>query len=176
MVVFIVPSVLIAFQGANSADPGVDIYNSLDAVHDALGYDTLYSKLDLDKARTSNISISSTVVTPSGVYADGNLQMSVKKPSQLLIQASYSNGELIDRVNYYIIFNKNSIEDGYIAGYEEQGLTKEMNGITVHYSLIQDGAMHGQARFVYDGNLYIIDVHSWGDQYNLDTYLDMVFH
>ena len=165
-----------AFQGAHSGDPSVDIYNSLDAVHDSLGYDTLYSNLDLDKTRTCNISISSTIVTPSGVQADGDLQMSIKKPSQLLIQASYSNGELIDRVNYYIIFNKNSIDDGYIGGYEEQGLTKEINGVTVHYSLIQDGAMHGQARFVYGGNLYIIDVHSWGDQYNLDAYLDMVFN
>ena len=176
LVVFIAPSVFIAFQGAHSGDPSVDIYNSLDEVHDALGYDTLYSNLDLDQTRTCNISISNAVVTPSGVYADGDLQMSIKKPSQLLIQASYSNGELIDRVNYYIIFNKNSIDDGYIGGYEEQGLTKEINGITVHYSLIEDGAMHGQARFLYNGNLYIIDVHSWGDQYNLDTYLDMVFN
>ena len=176
LVVFIVPSVFIAFQGAHSGDPSVDIYNSLDEVHDALGYDTLYSNLDLDQTRTCNISISNAVVTPSGVYADGDLQMSIKKPSQLLIQASYSNGELIDRVNYYIIFNKNSIDDGYIGGYEEQGLTKEINGITVHYSLIEDGALHGQARFLYNGNLYIIDVHSWGDQYNLDAYLDMVFN
>ena len=66
LVVFIAPSVFIAFQGAHSADPGVDIYNSLDAVHDALGYDTLYSNLDLDKTSTCNISISSTIVTPSG--------------------------------------------------------------------------------------------------------------
>ena len=93
-----------------------------------------------------------------------------------MIQASYANGELIDRVNYYIIFNKDSIDDSYIGGYEEQGLTKEINGITVHYSLIQDGAMHGQAKFIYEGNLYIIDVHSWGDEYNLDTYIDMVFN
>ena len=175
LVVFIAPSVFIAFQGAHSADPGVDIYNSLDAVHDALGYDTLYSNLDLDETSTCNISISSTVVTPSGEEAFGDSQTSIKKPSQLLIQASYANGELIDRVNYYIIFNKDSIDDSYIGGYEEQGLTKEINGITVHYSLTQDGAMHSQAKFIYEGNLYIIDVHSWGDEYNLDTYIDMVF-
>ena len=176
LMIFIVPSVFIAFRGANSGDPGVDIYYSLDEVHDALGYHTLYANLDLTNANKSNISISNTVVTPSDVKNDSDLQMMIKNPSQLLIQASYPNGDLIDRVDYYILFNKNRIEDGYIGGYEEQGLTKEINGITVHYSLIQDGAMHGQARFVYNGNLYIIDVHSWGDQYNLDTYIDMVLN
>ena len=48
--------------------------------------------------------------------------------------------------------------------------------MTVHYSLIQDGAMHGQAKFVYEGNLYVIDVNSWGNEYNLDTYIDMVLN
>ena len=84
LVVFIVPSVFIAFQGAHSADPGVDIYNSLDAVHDALGYDTLYANLDLGETSTCNISISSTIVTPSGEEAFGDSQTSIKKPSQLL--------------------------------------------------------------------------------------------
>lgn len=101
-------------------------------------------------------------------------QANLEKPLQLKIRATYPNGETTDSVDYYIIFNRDSVDDRYIGGYEEQGLTKEINGITVHYSLIQDGAMHGQAKFLYEGNLYVIDVLSSGDKYNLDTYIDMV--
>ena len=47
---------------------------------------------------------------------------------------TYPNGETTDSVDYYIIFNRDSVDDSYIGGYEEQGLTKEVNGITVHRS------------------------------------------
>ena len=44
-----------------------------------------------------------------------------------------------DAVDYYILFDKDNVDDSYIGGYDEQGLTKIINGVTVHYSEIFDG-------------------------------------
>ena len=155
--------------GSYSDVPVSHNYNSLEEVHNALGFDTLYSKLDLGQTNTRKISLSC-----ASINGDNGLQANLEKPLQLQIRATYPNGEATDRVDYYIIFNRDSVDDSYVGGYEEQGLTKEINGITVHYSLIQDGAMHGQAKFLHEGNLYVIDVNSGGNEYNLDTYMNMV--
>ena len=171
LVICAVPIMSLIFGGSHSDAPISNNYNSLEEVHNALGFDTLYSKLELDKSNTKSITISY-----ASINGDSGLQANLEKPLQLKIRATYSNGETTDSVDYYIIFNRDSVDDSYIGGYEEQGLTKEINGITVHYSLIQDGAMHGQAKFLYEGNLYVIDVNSWGNEYNLDTYIDMVLN
>ena len=171
LVICAMPIMKLVFGGSHSDAPVSNTYNSIEEVHNVLGYDTLYSKLDLDESNTKRI-----LISYDSINGDNGLEANLKKPLQLQIRATYPNGETTDSVDYYIIFNRDSVDDSYIGGYEEQGLTKEINGITVHYSLIQDGAMHGQAKFIYEGDLYIIDVHSWGDEYNLDTYIDMVFN
>ena len=171
LVICAMPIMNLIFGGSHGEAPVSNTYDSIEEVHSALGYDTLYSKLKLVESNIKNISISY-----DSVNGDSGLQANLEKPLQLKIRATYPNGETTDSVDYYIIFNRDSVDDSYIGGYEEQGLTKEINGITVHYSLIQDGAMHGQAKFLYDGNLYVIDVNSWGNEYNLDTYIDMVLN
>ena len=171
LVICAIPIMKLVFSGSHSDAPVSNTYNSIEEVHNVLGYDTLYSKLDLDESNTKRISISY-----DSVNGDNGLQANLEKPLQLKIRVTYPNGETTDSVDYYIIFNRDSVDDSYIGGYEEQGLTKQIKGITVHYSLIQDGAMHGQAKFVYEGNLYVIDVNSWGNEYNLDTYIDMVLN
>ena len=165
------PIMKLVFGGSHSDATVSNTYNSIEEVHTALGYDTLYSKLDLDESNTKRI-----LISYDSINGYNGLEANLEKPLQLQIRATYPNGETTDSVDYYIIFNRDSVDDSYIGGYEEQGLTKEINGITVHYSLIQDGAMHGQAKFVYEGNLYVIDVNSWGNEHNLDTYIDMVLH
>ena len=171
LVIFAMPIMNLIFGGSHGGAPVSNTYDSIEEVHSALGYDTLYSKLELVESNIKNISISY-----DSINGDNGLEANLEKPLQLQIRATYPNGETTDSVDYYIIFNRDSVDDSYIGGYEEQGLTKEINGITVHYSLIQDGAMHGQAKFVYEGNLYVIDVNSWGNEHNLDTYIDMVLH
>lgn len=171
LVICAMPIMNLIFGGSHEGAPVSNTYNSIEEVHTALGYDTLYSKLDLNESNTKHISISY-----DSINGDSGLQANLEKPLQLKIRATYPNGETTDSVDYYIIFNRDSVDDSYIGGYEEQGLTKEINGITVHYSLIQDGAMHGQAKFLYEGNLYVIDVNSRGNEYNLDTYIDMVLN
>ena len=171
LVICTMPIMKLGFGGSHSDAPVSNTYNSIEEVHNVLGYDTLYSKLDLDESNTKRI-----LISYDSIKGDNGLEANLEKPLQLQIRATYPNGETTDSVDYYIIFNRDSVDDSYIGGYEEQGLTKEINGITVHYSLIQDGAMHGQAKFVYEGNLYVIDVNSWGNEHNLDTYIDMVLH
>lgn len=165
-------------------------YASIEEAHKALGKSTLYSKITLDTLNPSDISIVYDFVTGdialdnnvevdafSGMASVPNLeQLKIPKPRQLAIHTAYDNGKTIDMVDFYILFNQNSIDDSRIGGYVEQGLTKEINGITVHYCLIEDGAMHSHAKFLYEGNLYVIDVKSYGDIFTLDTYLDMILN
>lgn len=165
-------------------------YASIEEAHKALGKSTLYSKITLDTLNPSDISIVYDFVTGDAA-TDNNIevdlfagmsgvpgleQLKIPKPRQFSIRTAYHNGKTIDMVEFYILFNQDSIDDSRIGGYVEQGLTKEINGIIVHYSLIADGAMHGHAKFLYEGNLYVIDVKSSGDVFTLDTYLDMVLN
>ena len=78
---------------------------------------------------------------------------------------------MVPIVNIYILFDKADVNDSYIGGYEEQGLSEEINGVKVHYSNIFDGSNHAQAKFIYEGNLYVIDAISSGE-IDLDYFLE----
>ena len=78
------------------------------------------------------------------------------------------------KVELYILFDRDDLNDSYVGGYEEQGLSKQYGDITVVYSLIQDPLMHGQAKFLYGGDLYVLDVQSTGDRHFLMKYLDIL--
>jgi len=162
-------------------------YVSLEQAHKALGKTTLYSKITLDTLNPSDISIVYDFVADVPSFDEdiemdafagtvGTEQLKIPKPRQLSIHTAYDNGKIIDMVDFYILFNQDSIDDSRIGGYVEQGLTKEIGGVTVHYCLIEDGAMHGHAKFLYEGNLYVIDVKSYGSVHTLDTYLHMVLN
>lgn len=149
-------------------EPPTVEYGSIEEAHNALKYNTLYSNLILDESQQVDIN-----VLFSGAMPD--TEISFANPKELVIHSSYDYGEFIDMVDYYVLFNKESVDDSYIGGYVEQGLTKEINGVTVHYCLFEsNGRMHGQAKFLHDGNLYVIDVKSSGTEHTLDTYLNMV--
>lgn len=169
LVICIVPVWDALFGGTHGDAPVSNSFDSLEDVHKVLGYDTLYAGLDLDKTSKCSIAVSfASYDAPDGSQAG------LENPLQLLIRTTYPNGDTTDTVHYYVIFNKDSVEDSYIGGYEEQGLSKEFGGVTVHYSMIQDGATHGQAKFLYGGDLYVIDVISGGDDHTLDTYIGLV--
>ena len=169
LVICIVPVWDALFDGTHGDAPVSNSFDSLEDVHKVLGYDTLYAGLDLDQTSKCSIAVSfASYDAPDGSQAD------LENPLQLLIRTAYPNGDTTDTVHYYVIFNKGSVEDSHIGGYEEQGLTKEFGGVTVHYSMIQDGATHGQAKFLYGGDLYVIDVVSGGDDHTLDTYIGLV--
>ena len=169
LVLCAVPTLKLVFGGAHSAAPVSETYRSTEEAHDALGFATLYAGLTFDPEYPGTVAVSyEAVPEENGVRADS------ENPLQMHIHAVYPNGDTADKVDYYVIFGRDSVEDCLIGGYEEQGLTREIQGITVHCSFIRDGAMHGQARFLYDGDLYVIDVNSSGDAYHLDPYLNPV--
>ena len=94
-------------------------------------FDTLYAKLDYDSATTRKITIS--------YQDDGEGNATLDEPPQLLLRQTYDNENVVVNANFYILLNKDDVRESYIGGYEEQGLSKEINGVKVHYSYIFDG-------------------------------------
>ena len=127
LVICIVPVWDALFGGTHGDAPVSNSFDSLEDFHEVLGYDTLYAGLDLDQTSKCSIAVSfASYDAPDGSQAD------LENPLQLLIRTAYPNGDTTDTVHYYVIFNKDSVEDSYIGGYEEQGLTKEFGGVTGH--------------------------------------------
>lgn len=154
----------IAFTGANAPGPTNFYYNSFAEMNAAIGKDTLYNDANTALAESETVSISISC------YEDENGNVDVRDPNQL--KATLSGGGI--RVSYYILFGKDNVKKSYIGGYEEQKLRREINGITVHYSKIYDGSYHSQAKFVWGGDLYVIDVTSKEDIHDIQDYIDRV--
>lgn len=160
------------FTGSHGIAPYIESFTSVEAVEAALGEDLLLEQLDTPLGRDRDIH----VTFPT--YEDGSHG---EKPLMLkarFISIEHDNSlSTIDATTYvdlYILFDCDSVEDSYIGGYDEQGLSKQYGAINVVYSLIEDGMMHGQAKFLYGGNLYVLDVNSTGDTHHLMQYLDLL--
>ena len=83
LVICAMPIMNLIFGGSYDGAPVSNTYSSIEEVHTALGYDTLYSKLNLEESNTKNISISY-----DSVNVDGGLQANLEKPVQLKIRAT----------------------------------------------------------------------------------------
>ncbi len=154
----------IAFTGASAPGPTNFYYNSFAEMNAAIGKDTLYNDNNTAFAERETVSISISC------YEDENGNVDVRDPNQL--KATLSGDGI--RVSYYILFGKDNVKKSYIGGYEEQKLRREINGITVHYSKIFDGSYHSQAKFIYDGDLYVIDVTSKEDIHDIQDYIESI--
>ena len=154
----------IAFTGANAPGPTNFYYDSFAEMNAAIGKDTLYNDANTAFAESETVSISISC------YEDENGNVDVRDSNQL--KATLSGGGI--KVSYYILFGKDNVKKSYIGGYEEQKLRREINGITVHYSKIYDGSYHSQAKFIYDGDLYVIDVTSKEDIHDINDYIDRI--
>jgi hypothetical protein len=150
----------IAFTGANATGPVLIEYGSIAEMNEALGRETLYSDDIIENVLYISVSYTD----------DGTGEADLSRPNQARIHTN--NGGIT--VNYYVIFNRDSIKKSYIGGYEEQELRREINGITVHYSKIFDGTYHSQAQFLYGGDLYVIDVTSKEDIHDIQDYIDRI--
>ena len=155
LILCVAPIVNVIFDGSHGDAPISIEYANINEVHQQLGFDTLYAKLDYDSAMTRKITIS--------YQDDGEGNATLDKPLQLLLRQTYDNENGVVNAKFYILFNKDDVSESYIGGYEEQGLSKEINGVKVHYSNIFDGSNHAQAKFIYEGDLYVIDAISSGE-------------
>ncbi len=162
-IIYLVPTLRIAFTGANAPAPISVSYSSCAEMNAALGKDTLYTDSKIS-AEADELRI--RVSYPEDESGDPDHS----DPNQVNI--THVNGSV--RVNYYILFGKDDVDDSYIGGYEEQRLRREINGITVHYSKIFDGSYHSQAKFIYGGDLYVIDVTSKEDIHDIQYYIDKI--
>lgn len=162
-IIYLLPTLRIAFTGANAPGPVSVNYSSCAEMNTALGKDTLYTD--------SKISAEADEFYIRVSYPEdesGNPMLS--DPYQVNI--THVSGSI--RVNYYILFGRDDVDDSRIGGYEEQKLRYEINGVTVHYSKIFDGSVHSQAKFVYGDDLYVIDIASQEDNYDINTYIDTI--
>lgn len=151
----------IAFTGANAPGPVSIQYESIAEMNEALGRETLYSDDNIENA--FNISVSYT--------DDGTGNADLSHPNQALIRAS--DGDVT--VFYYVIFNRDSVDKSYVGGYREQNLRREIGDVTVHYSKTFDGKYYeNQAKFVYGGDLYVINFISQEDTHDIMNYIEKV--
>lgn len=161
----VLPVVLFIFHPSHGGTPISINYANVSEAHKQLGYETLYSKLDFSVATTKSVSVS--------YQEDGEGNPVYSEPLQLLLRQTYNNGNSIVTANLYVLFNKKDVNDSYIGGYEEQGLSKEINGVKVYYSNIFDGANHTQAKFIHEDKLYVIDLVS-SEEIDIDYFLDKI--
>ena len=149
LIVCAIPLINVIFDGANTKAPVSINYDSLEDMNNSLGKESLYnnSTIDVSKGELTHIAIS--------FIADQEGKADMQKPTQARIDQKNDDSN----IRYYILFDKTNIEDSYIAGYEEQNLSFVVNGIRVHYSTVQYKSIYEcQAKFVYDGNIYVINV------------------
>ena len=151
----------VVLRGANAPGPTIFYYGSFAEMNAAIGKDTLYNDENTAFAESEAISISISC------FEDESGNVDVRDPNQL--KATVHNGAV--RVDYYILFGRDNVKKSYVGGYEEQKLRLEKNGITVHYSKIFDGSYHSQAKFVHEGDLYVIDVTSQEDIHDIEDYI-----
>ena len=142
----------VVLRGAQAPGPESLDFETLTEMNAAVGIETLYN--DENVTGIANISVT--------YYGD--------QPNQAKIRAK--DGEIT--VHYYVLFGRDKVKDSYIGGYEEQKLRLEIGGVTVHYSKIFDGFYHSQAKFVCDGNLYVIDVTSQEDIHDITDYINKI--
>ena len=142
----------VVLRGAQAPGHESFDFETLTDMNAAVGIETLYN--DENVTGIANISVT--------YYGD--------QPNQAKIRAK--DGEIT--VHYYVLFGRDKVKDSYIGGYEEQKLRLEIGDITVHYSKIYDGAYHSQAKFVCDGNLYVIDVTSQEDIHDITDYINKI--
>lgn len=154
----------VVFRGANAGDPGPHNYkfSTLAEMNAAIGKETLCND-------NTVICDDGTVIRVS-CFEDESGIIDLHKPSQLNVIAY--DGDI--RIEYYIIFGRDDVNQSYVGGYEEQNLRRELNGITVHYSKIFDGFHHSQAKFIYGGDLYVVDVTSKEDIHDIQDYIEKI--
>ena len=162
-----------AFTGHHSPAPHPEYYATVEEVETALGASLLLDTLEKDTLTRSEKILVSYSTNDDGSVSSTPLMLKAR----YTVNETDNSPEITDAVTYvdlYVLFDKKSVEDCYIAGYVEQGLSKQYGDIKAVYSLVEDPMMHGQAKFLYDGDLYVLDVSSTGDTHLLMKYLDML--
>ena len=83
LILCVAPIVNVIFDGSHGDAPISIEYANINEVHQQLGFDTLYAKLDYDSAMTRKITIS--------YQDDGEGNATLDKPLQLLLRQTYDN-------------------------------------------------------------------------------------
>lgn len=177
LAILVVPYAKLVFSGSHASGHISEQYFSVASVEQALGRDILLEPLEeaLRLTFDSTIQINPAPnITVSSTHKGGPPSMLKARYNAVEADNSLDTDDPQTKVELYILFDRDDLNDSYVGGYEEQGLSKQYGDITVVYSLIQDPLMHGQAKFLYGGDLYVLDVQSTGDRHFLMKYLDIL--
>lgn len=177
LALLVVPYAKLVFSGSHASGHISEQYFSVASVEQALGRDILLEPLEEALRLTLDPSILINPVpniTVSYTHKGGSPSMLKARYEAVEADNSLDTVDPQTRVELYILFGRDDLDNSYIGGYEEQGLSTQYGDITVVYSLIQDPLMHGQAKFLYGGDLYVLDVQSTGDRHFLMKYLDIL--
>ena len=177
LALLVVPYAKLVFSGSHASGHISEQYFSVASVEQALGRDILLEPLEEALRLTSDSTLQinpAPNITVSSTHKGGPPSMLKARYNAVEADNSLDTDDPQTKVELYILFDRDDLNDSYVGGYEEQGLSKQYGDITVVYSLIQDPLMHGQARFLYGGDLYVLDVQSTGDRHFLMKYLDIL--
>lgn len=161
-----IPFLLHIFKETHDEGPVAIEYDTVEQMNDALDRDTFYST---ERIMSNGGEIDWIAVS----YArDDKGNAVLEQPWQALI------GQNLDdcRIHYYVIFNRTDVNDSYIAGYVEQNLSVTINGIEIRYSNHERKGTHeGQAKFVRNGDLYVVHVFSGDKQVDIVSIIENLF-
>ncbi|MBE6652949.1 MAG: hypothetical protein E7610_06000 [Ruminococcaceae bacterium] len=177
LALLVVPYAKLVFSGSHASGHISEQYFSVASVEQALGRDILLEPLEEALRLTSDSTLQinpAPNITVSSTHKGGPPSMLKARYNAVEADNSLDTDDPQTKVELYILFDHDDLNDSYVGGYEEQGLSKQYGDITVVYSLIQDPLMHGQAKFLYGGDLYVLDVQSTGDRHFLMKYLDIL--
>lgn len=177
LALLVVPYAKLVFSESHASGHISEQYFSVASVEQALGRDILLEPLEeaLRLTFDSTLQINPAPnITVSSTHKGGPPSMLKARYNAVEADNSLDTDDPQTKVELYILFDRDDLNDSYVGGYEEQGLSKQYGDITVVYSLIQDPLMHGQAKFLYGGDLYVLDVQSTGDRHFLMKYLDIL--
>ncbi len=165
-----VPIMMARFNGGHSKYPAPPTlnYTGIAEAENALQYPTLFGKLDPEVVNITNIRIS--------YRPDNTGKPIMSEPLQMIFRLSEKN--TTDRVACYLLFECDNVDDSYVGGYDEQNIRFSIGGITVHYCQHgrygRENEIYEQAKFVYDGKVYILDAVSYVGKPVLEDYLNML--
>ncbi len=157
----VIPWYIKISKGANAVDPRIEVrYESIFDAEKDLNYKTLFTNLNLEK--------SVIYVT----YKEKDDIADYSQPESLKISIDTSEGKLIGQVTLYTFFGKSSL-DGLVSEYTENVEEKKVFEHEIRFSERQNkGSYYIQARFLHDGNLYIIDVANMNPDKQVSEILD----
>lgn len=155
----------------NSESMSETIKNNI-SLEEIQSLDILYSKLNFN----TNMNIQTNAVYNTLKNSNDEITreiIEINIMQKYSFESNYPNLDIqTDNVTFTVKFGIKKIT---VNPFESNFLVKTINSTDVYCSSRVNGnGTYGEAKFVFEGNLYIIEIYSASDKINFDFYLDMI--